>query len=118
MTLRLKAPSRTFPFPTFDGCAAWMQYLLGKGGEVWKEWRASLWYTGALADGILQPNAVGGDSIASNGGGITSSLPQLGVFFFNIFEDQLQIGAPDHSAVYLRTRGLRLLWTLASIPRH
>lgn len=82
MTLRLKAPSRTFPF--FDGCAALMQYLLGKGDEVWKEWRASLWYTGALADGILQPNDVGGDSITSDGDGLTSSLPQLGAFFFVI----------------------------------
>lgn len=86
MTLRLKAQSRTFPFPTFDGCTALMQYLLGKGDEVWKEWRASLWYIATLANGILQPNGIGDYSIVLNGDGFTSSLPQLGAFFFIILK--------------------------------
>lgn len=82
MSMHLKAQSRIFPFTIFDGCAPLMQFLLGKGDEVWKEWRASLWYTAALADGVIQPGIIGVDSIVSSGDGLTSSLLKLGAYLF------------------------------------
>lgn len=53
-TVHLKAASRTFPLVILGGGSTIAQQLLGKGDDTWREWRISMWYTAALANGSTE----------------------------------------------------------------